>query len=376
MSESACVVENQLTNDSKRKDDDFVHLLRQYVIEMARQGKLGLCERLIYHSRPVLEVSKSDRIIQDPEMLIEIALDCMYASPSVNQWDLMNRIFLSLPARDSSNEKQSAQYQALQDRLDEFELHLLASEILSKYNIAPPLQFYRRMDISSSSSDCDNKDLASFQENVKKLLLKLFYQQSSVRSWNASNFLNQLSSSSAMETSLETFSKGHYLRKEESSSLANDDYDDDDDEHRLRNVLQDVLLLREKVFYSFLSEDWCYASFVGSLLRSAIPQRIQLAQQYLNYFSNAEDIIIDVVKEYFNSAASVEDSAMQLAKQVLSIAPSTSMRISEELNLAYPREDIKLPKVEKSLYLHEIRVFPYCTSQGFFIWFVQQKAIH
>lgn len=68
-------------------------MLKQYMIEMARIGKLKICECIIYESRPIDTLDKDQKIIKDPLLLIDIALSCIYATKTVNQWDIMNEIF-------------------------------------------------------------------------------------------------------------------------------------------------------------------------------------------------------------------------------------------------------------------------------------------
>lgn len=69
-------------------------VLEEFMIRMARGGKLGMCYRIIEASRPIPEISYMDRIIKSQTSLLRIALSCIYQTPYTDQWHIMNSIFL------------------------------------------------------------------------------------------------------------------------------------------------------------------------------------------------------------------------------------------------------------------------------------------
>lgn len=61
-----------------------------------RIGKLKLCERIIFESRPIETLPLEKRIIKSQSALIDISLSCFYATKTVNQFDIMNDMFTVL----------------------------------------------------------------------------------------------------------------------------------------------------------------------------------------------------------------------------------------------------------------------------------------
>lgn len=102
------------------------------MVDSARSGNLKLCEQIIFESRPILPTS--DRIIKNNSDLIEIALDCVYAYKRVDQWDVMHHIFECLPIEEPSTLiplNEMAKFTKLNERVETFDKHLAACELLS-----------------------------------------------------------------------------------------------------------------------------------------------------------------------------------------------------------------------------------------------------
>jgi hypothetical protein len=68
------------------------------MLEMARAGKLQMCERVIKQSRPIATIPPEERIIKDQVQLLDIALSCVYQCPDIDQLTVMNDIFEVLTA--------------------------------------------------------------------------------------------------------------------------------------------------------------------------------------------------------------------------------------------------------------------------------------
>ena len=62
----------------------------------------------------------------------------------------MHEIFVTLPARDIQNE--NVLYNFLQDKVDLFEKHLSACELLSKYGVNRPISTFLQVMLASLSA--------------------------------------------------------------------------------------------------------------------------------------------------------------------------------------------------------------------------------
>eukprot|EP01117_Protostelium_nocturnum_P007998 TRINITY_DN284_c0_g1_i3.p1 TRINITY_DN284_c0_g1~~TRINITY_DN284_c0_g1_i3.p1 ORF type:complete len:2117 (-),score=914.81 TRINITY_DN284_c0_g1_i3:70-5859(-) len=267
-------------------------LLHKFMKSLSAKGtaaSLPICTRIIKHSRPSDELEMEDRIIKSHEKLLEIALDCAYSSPRRDQWGVMNELFGYLPIRDPKNRNEK--YISLQDRADRFETHLSASEILSRYNLAPPISFYLQLEDASN------------RKKAKEFMEKMCQQ-------------GQLTK----------------------TGLSNSEW---------RDVARSLVSLQSNVF-PFVSLRWVYFKFLKSLLKSG---NIPLAKEYAPLLAAQENahkslskeeeeevgtlegLVVDLAREYFNSSASIGDASMETASQILSVAPTVTPLILEESNL-------------------------------------------
>ncbi|PRP88568.1 neuroblastoma-amplified sequence-like [Planoprotostelium fungivorum] len=269
------------------------HHLQKYMTEISEKDRNGLkiCAAIIKDSRPIPEIPRNLRVIKDVTRLIEISLDCVYRCKRTDQWSVMNDIFSYLPVRDPNN--RDVQYVRLQDRLDRFEVHLSASEVLHQYGLAPPIAFY----------DTINTEDQEKKKECRQLLRGIFQQ--------------------AQNKSIHI------------------------DEQAWHSMIKDALGLQESVF-PFVPKRWIYYVFVEAIFRSG---KVKLVRDYTmtlyalensaaihgdsaetDEIGTMEDLVLKSSMEYFNSAPSIHHPSVDTALDILKTHPRTP-KISSEIDL-------------------------------------------
>lgn len=129
-------------------------VLHEYLLQRANKD-LGLVAAVMAASKLTLPVDR--RLITKRNLLLRIALDCAYrcTESSADTWARMSDIFECLPARGEGltgrETPQELEDNALLDsKVDEFDKHLTAAELLSKYHVTKPLQFFQGLTSAAS----------------------------------------------------------------------------------------------------------------------------------------------------------------------------------------------------------------------------------
>eukprot|EP01116_Phalansterium_solitarium_P023335 TRINITY_DN8107_c1_g1_i1.p1 TRINITY_DN8107_c1_g1~~TRINITY_DN8107_c1_g1_i1.p1 ORF type:complete len:2417 (-),score=769.50 TRINITY_DN8107_c1_g1_i1:100-7350(-) len=263
-----------IAQDDDNADPSHEPMLLRYLLKLSRDGRMDLVRAVVHRSRPAPEVAAAGRIIKDDERLMEWTLACVYENPKSGPWNVISDIFTCMPLRDREA-AHAARYERLHDRVDAFDAHLTAAELLSKYNLAPPLKFF--VDLGSD---------AARQESARQLIVKACLQ--SVQAKPA-------------------VTAAHWTQ-----------------------LLQDLLALQTKVF-SFIPVKEIYTQYVQSVLKAG---HFDLAKRQLSQLGTveAERLVLESAREYFNSAATVSDTAMAQASEALSIIP-VSPAVTAETHL-------------------------------------------
>ncbi|KAL6047391.1 putative Neuroblastomaamplified protein [Balamuthia mandrillaris] len=260
----------------KEKESIAQDLLCRYLVDLANAGRFVWCARIIEQSKPTDENERQVRIIRDPVHLMRAALSCVYACPSPQDyWPQLNTIFESLPAREHLEHTihgGAEEERALHDRVDRFEIHLAADELLEKYDLVQPFSFFVEMD------SVEDKSAAS------TLLCKM--TQKLVKSKPAA-------------------AKQAWLR-----------------------LLEDMLFLRQHVF-PYISEEDCHKYYCQALLLTG---RFELVEKYLHQTHDPEAVALEASRLHFNAAANAQDQELDLAQKCLEIVP-LSVEVNKELDL-------------------------------------------
>ncbi|CAG8539491.1 9441_t:CDS:2 [Ambispora leptoticha] len=286
----------------------ILDLLYDYILTLS-ENRLDLCCLIFEASKPIFDTA--DRIITSDTDLVRIALSCLYGNESTDQWETMTRIFECLPifdvdASDDSNIKldielsqkmtpiyfydtfKTKNEKELQRIIDFLEIHLNASEILSRYDNPVPLQWFLQ--------SADDYKLQ------KQLSIKLVRK-----------------ASGGPETGGEKF--------------------ESEDEWAL--LLEDMLKLQDNGngVFGRLSVNEIYRDFISGLLNCG---KFLLAREILFPIdqpnpldiSTAEKLVIDSSREFFDNATSgnMNYGYMKKAYECLQILPK-SEPIKLELEL-------------------------------------------
>jgi hypothetical protein len=115
-----------LSNDSTVNVDHGPFL--NYVVSIANE-RLDIAYYLFEFSKPT--VPQAERLIKQEDLLIQTALNCIYATNSPSQLQVCLSICGCLPERDKDSA--DGKLKKLHDEVDDLENHIMAGEILSKY---------------------------------------------------------------------------------------------------------------------------------------------------------------------------------------------------------------------------------------------------
>uniref|UniRef100_A0A8C7Z0K7 NBAS subunit of NRZ tethering complex n=1 Tax=Oryzias sinensis TaxID=183150 RepID=A0A8C7Z0K7_9TELE len=262
-------------------------LFAEYLISLA-QRDLSLPLIICQHSKPDCQ----QKIIGDPDQLMEVALECIYGCERDDQLSLCYDILECLPQRGYGPETDATAL--LHDRVDKLEKHLSVVEILEKHGLQKPISFVKKSQDSA--------------EEAHQLMVKLCRH-----------------TGRKMPPVSETVWKG---------------------------LLQDLLEMQQHV-YACLKPDTCHQVFVESLLCSSRVENIRLAGQYMHCskdvpvsltfrgkasahrvaYDNSVDLVLAAAREYFNSSTSLTDPCMNLARACLQLIADRPPAIEEELDL-------------------------------------------
>jgi hypothetical protein len=97
-----------------------------------------------YFSLSLIRVCRR-RVLYDPVVMLDLALQCVYRYKSLGQLEAVNTIYTSLPQRNATlvgRVVDKEKYASLQDRADVLDKHLTANEILERYRLAKPMPFF------------------------------------------------------------------------------------------------------------------------------------------------------------------------------------------------------------------------------------------
>ncbi|XP_072297684.1 NBAS subunit of NRZ tethering complex [Eucyclogobius newberryi] len=265
-------------------------LLREYLVSLS-QHDLTLPLIIFQHSKP----DSQQKIIGDPDQLMQVALESIYSCERDDQLSLCYDILECLPQRGYGPETDITP--SLHDQVDKLEKHLSVVEVLEKHGLQKPISFVRNSQTS--------------EEEAYQLMVKLCR---------------------------------HNGRKKPPIS-----------ETVWRGLLQDLLDMQHSV-YTCLKPETCHQVFVESLLCSSLVENVRLAGQLMHCskmnqdvpvslsfrgkgysikvsYGNSVDLVLAAAREYFNSSKTLTDPCMQLARACLQLITDCPVAIQEELDL-------------------------------------------
>uniref|UniRef100_A0AAX7UV55 Neuroblastoma-amplified sequence N-terminal domain-containing protein n=1 Tax=Astatotilapia calliptera TaxID=8154 RepID=A0AAX7UV55_ASTCA len=258
-----------------QKEGSAKSLLREYLVSLAQED-LTLPLIIFKHSKPDCQ----QKIIGDPDQLMEVALECIYSCERDDQLSLCYEILECLPQRGYGSDTDITP--SLHDQVDKLEKHLSVVEVLEKHGLQKPISYVK----NSQNND----------EEAHQLMVKLCR---------------------------------HTGRKNPPVS-----------ENMWRVLLQDLLDMQQNV-YTCLKPETCHQVFVESLLCSSRVENIRLAGQLiftLGYalkvaYDNSVELVLAAAREYFNSSKLLTDPCMELARGCLQLITDCPPSIQEELDL-------------------------------------------
>lgn len=265
-------------------------LLGEYLVSLS-QHNLMLPLIIFQHSKPDCQ----QRIIGDPDQLMEMALECIYGCERDDQLSLCYDILECLPQRGYGPETDITS--SLHDQVDKLEKHLSVVEVLEKHGLQKPISFVR----NSQNSE----------EEAHQLMVKLCR---------------------------------HTGRKKPPVS-----------ETVWRGLLQDLLDMQQNV-YACLKPETCHQVFVESLLCSSLVENVRLAGHLMHCskvnqdvpvsasfrgkgysmrvtYDNSVELVLAAAREYFNSSTTLTDPCMSLARACLQLITDCPPAVQEELDL-------------------------------------------
>nr|XP_056712438.1 NBAS subunit of NRZ tethering complex [Euleptes europaea] len=264
-------------------------LLKEYLVTLAKED-LKLPLKIFEHSKPACQ----QKIISDQDLLMIIALECIYGCRRDDQLSLCYDILECLPQRGYGPETDITNN--LHDKVDELEQILSVSELLEKHGLQKPVSFV--------------KDTQNSPEEAQKLMIRL---------------------------------TRHAGRKQ---PPVNESY--------WMGLLQDMLDMQRNI-YTCLERDACYEIFTESLLCSSQLENIHLAgqmmhcsvwsidppvsvaskgkPQYRVCYERSIELVLAACREYFNSSANLTDPCMDLARACLQLITDCPPVVQEELDL-------------------------------------------
>ncbi|XP_036003420.1 neuroblastoma-amplified sequence isoform X2 [Fundulus heteroclitus] len=263
-------------------------LLADYLVGLAQQD-LTLPLIIFQHSKPV------QKIIGDPDQLMEVALKCIYSCERDDQLSLCYDILECLPQRGYGPETDITA--SLHDKVDKLEKHLSVVEVLEKHGLQKPISYV--------------KNSQNSEEEAHQLMVKLCR---------------------------------HTGRKNPPVS-----------ETVWRGLLQDLLDMQQNV-YTCLKSETCHQVFVQSLLCSNRVENIRLAGQLMHCSKAGQDVpvslsfrgkgyalkvayhssvelVLAAAREYFDSSTALTDPCMGLARSCLQLITDCPPAVQEELDL-------------------------------------------
>uniref|UniRef100_A0A3B4G7Z2 NBAS subunit of NRZ tethering complex n=1 Tax=Pundamilia nyererei TaxID=303518 RepID=A0A3B4G7Z2_9CICH len=273
-----------------QKEGSAKSLLREYLVSLAQED-LTLPLIIFKHSKPDCQ----QKIIGDPDQLMEVALECIYSCERDDQLSLCYEILECLPQRGYGSDTDITP--SLHDQVDKLEKHLSVVEVLEKHGLQKPISYVK----NSQNND----------EEAHQLMVKLCR---------------------------------HTGRKNPPVS-----------ENMWRVLLQDLLDMQQNV-YTCLKPETCHQVFVESLLCSSRVENIRLAGQLMHCskvsqdvpvslsfrgkgyalkvaYDNSVELVLAAAREYFNSSKLLTDPCMGLARGCLQLITDCPPSIQEELDL-------------------------------------------
>ncbi|CAI5769585.1 neuroblastoma-amplified sequence isoform X1 [Podarcis lilfordi] len=264
-------------------------LLKEYLVTLAKED-LTFPLKIFEHSKPACQ----QKIISDQDLLMTIALDCIYSCQRDDQLSHCYDILECLPQRGYGPETDITNN--LHDKVDELERILSVSEILEKHGLQKPVSFV--------------KDTQDSPEEARKLMIRL---------------------------------TRHTGRKQPPVN-----------ETHWMGLLHDILEMQQNV-YTCIQPDTCYEIFTESLLCSSRLENIHLAgqmmhcsvwsidppvsvaskgkPQYRVCYEKSIELVLAASREYFNSSTSLTDTCMDLARSCLQLITDCPPVVQEELDL-------------------------------------------
>ncbi|XP_028823791.1 NBAS subunit of NRZ tethering complex isoform X2 [Denticeps clupeoides] len=265
------------------------NLLREYLTALS-QHDLALPLRVFQQSKPDCH----QKIISDPDLLMSVALECMYSNQRDDQLSLSYDVLECLPQRGYGSDTEATR--VLHDQVDQLEKHLSVVEVLEKQGLPKPVSFVKKSQKSP--------------EEARQLMIKL---------------------------------TRHMGRKIPPAS-----------ENMWRELLQDLLEMQKSV-YTCLEPKVCNEIFTESLLCSGRQDNIRLAGQLMHCSAVSQDtpisvsfrgkgharvsyqrsveLVLEAAREYFNSSTTVRDPCMALAGTCLQLISDCPQHVQEELDL-------------------------------------------
>lgn len=253
-------------------------LLSQYLFHLS-ESDLTLPLKLFEY----LQSEPENTVVINTKEQITLAVECVYAYASVDQFDKASAILRTLPERYPG--QYDKELLMLYERVTEAEAELNAAEILSRYNNARAIAYIHK----------HRQDLPTIQA----LLLRM-----------ARGIANKVPAASDAEW---------------------------------KNLLQDMLYMQSAVFRC-MPLDLCYELYVSTILASGQRQVITSAVRILCCHSEdssskqlnlqrSVDLVLQAAREYFDSSSKFSDPGIALAKTCLHLITEDNAEIQEELDL-------------------------------------------
>ncbi|OUM61451.1 hypothetical protein PIROE2DRAFT_45215, partial [Piromyces sp. E2] len=277
--------------------DNPIDLLSNYLRTIAKDH-IEWCCLIMEASHPVLPLDQ--RIIKYDILLSHLIVDCSYLNEEENNLQYIRRMFNCIPALDSEmyqdmNDVLQQEIEELDDTIDRFDDHLASLELLEKYEICPPLNWFNE---ASGNSELQ-----------RSLLLKLTRKIST-----------------DVDLSKMTLA--------EMNNPKNKKYQE------WETLWDDILTLREYGVLDDIPIKEIQADFVSALLNGG---QFALAKQtifdkeendYILPYSMIEKLVINASQEFFDNSesGSANHGSMLLARECLQIIDPTPA-INAELDL-------------------------------------------
>uniref|UniRef100_A0A3P8P9A2 Neuroblastoma-amplified sequence N-terminal domain-containing protein n=1 Tax=Astatotilapia calliptera TaxID=8154 RepID=A0A3P8P9A2_ASTCA len=119
-----------------QKEGSAKSLLREYLVSLAQED-LTLPLIIFKHSKPDCQ----QKIIGDPDQLMEVALECIYSCERDDQLSLCYEILECLPQRGYGSDTDITP--SLHDQVDKLEKHLSVVEVLEKHGLQKPISYVK-----------------------------------------------------------------------------------------------------------------------------------------------------------------------------------------------------------------------------------------